>query len=134
MEDQGPRPCVLDIEDLTVQNGNFRTALWTGGNLQVTVMSVEPGDDVGLEVHEDRDQFLRIEAGLARVEMGPARDALDLVHKAGDGSAVLVPAGTWHNIVNVGEVPLKLYSVYAPAEHPHGTVHRTSRDDPQHAV
>lgn len=133
MEDQGPQPCVLEIEDVTVRNTNFRTALWTGGNLQVTVMSVEPGGDVGLEVHEDRDQFLRIEAGQARVEMGPTRDDLDFVHKAGDGSAVLVPAGTWHNIVNVGEVPLKLYSVYAPAEHPHGTVHRTAQDDPQHA-
>ncbi|MDE3722931.1 cupin domain-containing protein [Nocardiopsis sp. N85] len=131
MEDQGPEPCVLDIEDMTERNGNFRTAVWTGRNLQVTVMSIEPGGAVGLEVHRDRDQFLRVEAGEARVEMGPSRDEVDLVYEAGDGSAVLVPAGTWHNIVNAGEVPLKLYSVYAPAEHPHGTVHPTPADDPE---
>lgn len=127
---RGPQPGVIEIEDLTRRNDHFRTALWTGGDLRVAATSIEPGGDVGLEVHGDRDRFPRVEAGRARVEMGPTRDDLDFAHRAGDGSAVLVPAGTWHGIVNVGEVPLKPYSVHAPAEHPHGTAHRAPRDDP----
>ena len=76
MQDQGPNPYVVDIEELTLSNTNFRTASWTGANLQMTLMSIEPGDDIGLEVHEDHDQFLRIEAGSARVEMGATESDL----------------------------------------------------------
>ena len=127
MQDHGPNPYVVDIEELTVSNTNFRTAAWTGSNLQMTLMAIEPGDDIGLEVHEDHDQFLRIEAGTARVEMGPTETELES-WDAEDDYAVFVPAGVWHNIINTGTEPLKLYSIYAPAEHPHGTVHATKAE------
>ncbi len=127
MQDNGPNPYVVDIEELTVSNTNFRTAAWTGSNMQMTLMAIEPGDDIGLEVHEDHDQFLRIEEGTARVEMGPTEDSLQ-AWDAEDDYAIFVPAGTWHNIINTGDEPLKLYSIYAPAEHPHGTVHPTKAD------
>lgn len=122
--DYGPDPYVVNIEELTVENDLFRVAKWTGTNLQMTVMSIEPGDDVGLEVHDDHDQFLRIEAGTAKVVMGPDQDNLEQEWEAEDDWAVFVPAGTWHNIINTGDTALKLYSIYAPAEHPHGTIHR----------
>ena len=128
MTDHGPHPFVTDIEEATVGNDTYRTALWTGRNLQLTVMSIEPGHDVGLEVHDDHDQFLRIEEGTARVQMGPAREDLAFDETVGDDHAVFVPAGSWHNLTNVGDRPLKLYSIYAPAEHPHGTVHATKAE------
>lgn len=124
MKDYGSNPYVVNIEELTLDNTNFRTAAWTGSNLQMTLMSIEPGDDIGLEVHEDHDQFLRIEAGKAKVEMGPNETALE-AWDAEDDFAILVPAGIWHNVTNVGDKPLKLYSIYAPPEHAHGTVHET---------
>jgi mannose-6-phosphate isomerase-like protein (cupin superfamily) len=131
-EDHGPQPFVLDIEKATVENANYRTTLWTGKFLQMTVMSIEPGRDIGLEVHEDHDQFLRIEAGRARVQMGPAKDKLSFEREVEDDWAVFVPAGSWHNVTNIGSAPLKLYSLYAPPEHPHGTVHPTKADAAEH--
>jgi mannose-6-phosphate isomerase-like protein (cupin superfamily) len=113
---------VGDIEDATVENETFRTVLFTGEHAQLTVMSIEPGDDIGAEVHEDHDQFIRIESGQARIELG------DESHDATDDWAVVVPAGVRHNVVNTGSTPLKLYSLYAPPEHPDGTVHRTKAD------
>ena len=132
MKDFGPNPYVVDIEELTLQNDSFRQAAWTGANMQMTLMTIQPGDDIGLEVHEDHDQFLRIEQGQARVEMGPSEDDLDFVRDAADDFAILVPAGTWHNVINVGSEPLKLYSIYAPAEHPHGVVHETKAEADAH--
>lgn len=127
MQDQGPNPYVVNIEELTLQNENFRTAAWTGANMQMTLMTIQPGDDIGLEVHEDHDQFLRIEQGTARVEMGPTETELQ-TWNAEDDFAIFVPAGVWHNVINTGEQPLKLYSIYAPAEHAHGTVHVTKAE------
>lgn len=124
MQDHGPNPYVVDVEALTLENENFRTTAWTGANLQMTLMAIQPGEDIGLEVHEDHDQFLRIEQGTARVEMGPTETELQ-TWDAQDDFAIFVPAGVWHNIINTGEDALKLYSIYAPAEHPHGTVHTT---------
>lgn len=129
MQDNGPNPFVVNIEKATVDNDTFRTALWTGKQMQLTVMSIQPGDDIGLEVHDDHDQFLRIEQGQALVQMGPAEDELTFEQQAEHDDAVFVPAGTWHNLTNSGDEPLKLYSVYAPAEHSHGTVHETKADD-----
>lgn len=125
--DNGPMPIVTDIERATLDNENYRTTLWTGTNLQVTLMSIQPGHDIGLEVHEDHDQFIRIESGMAAVYMGDEKESLDTV-PAKEDSVVIVPAGKWHNLVNTGDAPLKLYSVYAPPEHPHGTVHVTKED------
>ena len=102
MTDHGPNPYVVDIEKETLDNENFRTTLWTGKYMQLTVMSIEPGDDIGMEVHEDHDQFLRIEEGKAKVEMGPSEDNLS-EWTAEDDDIVMVPAGTWHNLTNIGD-------------------------------
>jgi len=126
--DHGPRPHVLDIERATLANDTYRTALWTGTSLQLTVMSIEPGGEIGLERHPDRDQFLRVEAGRGRVQMGPAEDRLTFDREVGEDWVILVPAGSWHNVTNTGDEPLKLYSLYAPPEHPRGTVHPTKAD------
>jgi len=125
--DTGPAPLVTNIEQDTIDNTNYRTTLWTGVNLQITLMSIDPGSDIGLEVHMDRDQFLRIEQGQATVQMGPSADNLQ-VWSAGLSDAVVVPAGTWHNLISSGSMALKVYSIYAPAQHPHGTVHVTKAE------
>jgi mannose-6-phosphate isomerase-like protein (cupin superfamily) len=128
MQDQGPEPYVVDIEEATLANDTFRTALWTGAHLQLTVMSIPVGGEVGLEMHDDRDQFLRLESGKARVQMGPERDDLRFDREVEDDWVILVPAGSWHNVTNIGDEPLKLYSLYAPPEHPKGTVHKTKAE------
>lgn len=128
MTDHGAEPYVVDIQEATVENDTFRTALWTGSNMQLTVMSIQPGDDIGLEVHDDHDQFLRVEEGVGFVQMGPNENELDFEANAEDDYAVFVPAGTWHNVTNTGDIPLKLYSIYAPSEHPRGTVHETKAE------
>ena len=128
LKDYGAEPTVLNIETYTLSNENFRTALWTGGNLQVTLMSIPAGGDVGLEQHHDIDQFLRVEEGTGQVMMGDSEDNLDFVREVSADFAIMVPAGKWHNIVNKGDKPLKIYSIYAPAEHPHGTVHKTQQE------
>ena len=127
-EDYGPEPFVVNIEDVTLANDNFRTALWTGEYLQLTLMSVDVGGEIGLELHTDTDQFLRVEQGKGTVYMGDTEDRLDYQRRIYDNYAVFVPAGKWHNVVNTGRVPLKLYSLYAPPHHPHGTVHETAED------
>lgn len=127
MQDFGPNPYVVNLEELTVSNNNFRSAAWTGSQLQMTLMAIEPGDDIGLEVHDDHDQFLRIEQGEATVQIGDSKDSLASYH-AEDDFAIFVPAGKWHNIINTGKETLKLYSIYAPAEHAHGTIHATKAE------
>lgn len=116
------------IEEETKRNRNFRSALWTGQHLQVTLMSIEPGQSIGLEVHPMTDQFLHIQQGRGLVEMGSSRESLSFRRCAVAGDAVLVPAGTWHNLTNTGRIPLKLFSIYAPPEHPAGTIHRTKEE------
>lgn len=128
LTDHGPDPFVIDIEQATKRNRNFRTALWTGEHLQLTLMSIEPGEDIGLEIHPHLDQFLRLEQGQAIVKMGKDQNNLDFQKRVGDGDAIIIPAGTWHNVINLGRKPLKLYSIYAPPQHPHGTVHKTKAD------
>ena len=123
-----PNPFVIDIEDASEENNNFRTALWTGNNLEVTLMSIGVGDDIGLEVHTSDDQFIRIEEGEALVKMGDSQDNLDFQRRVSDGYAIMIPAGKWHDIVNLGNKPLKLYVIYAPPQHPQGTVHNTKND------
>lgn len=128
LKDYGPGPLVLNIEKATKQNNTFRTALWTGNHLQVTLMSINAGEDIGAESHPNLDQFLRIEQGQGLVKMGYRRDDLNMQANVTDNDAILVPAGTWHNLINTGTIPLKLYSIYAPPQHPYGTVHRTRAD------
>ena len=128
IKDYGPEPYVVDIEEATRQNDTFRTALWTGNHLQLTLMSIAVGDDIGLEMHPNTDQFLRIEQGRGLVKMGQSKDKLDFQQVVSNGYAIFVPAGTWHNVINTGARPLKLYSIYAPPQHPEGTVQRTKAD------
>ena len=126
--DHGGEPFVADIEATTLENENFRTTLWTGKHLQLTVMSIPVGDDIGLEVHEENDQFLRVESGKGRVQMGPKEDDLNFDREVEDDYIVLVPAGTWHNITNIGDEALKVYALYGPPDHVKGTVHVTKED------
>ena len=125
--DHGSQPFVIDIHKATVHNDTYRTALWTGQHLQLTMMSIPPGGDIGLEAHPHLDQFLRIEDGQGQVQMGPSRDHLYLRQPVFHDSAIFVPAGTWHNLINTGETPLKLYSIYAPPNHPHGVRQQTKQ-------
>ncbi|WP_193708315.1 cupin domain-containing protein [Alkalibaculum sporogenes] len=128
IKDYGPKPYVVNIEEATKQNNTFRTALWTGEYLQLTLMSINVRDDIGLEVHHDHDQFIRIEEGQGIVKMGDEKNKLDFQENIYDDYAIFIPAGKWHNLINTGYKPLKLYSIYAPPEHPHGTVHKTKED------
>ncbi|MCL2034196.1 MAG: cupin domain-containing protein [Oscillospiraceae bacterium] len=126
--DFGPDPLVINIPAATRRNRNFRTAVWTGGHLQMTLMRIPVCGDIGLEIHHDEDQLIRIEEGRARIQMGSSKETLDYERNACAGCAVFVPAGTWHNITNIGNGPLKLSSVYAPPHHPLGTIHKTKED------
>ena len=126
--DYGPEPFAVNIEEVTTQNNTFRTALWTGQHLQLTLMSINPGEDIGLEIHPNLDQFVRIEEGSGIVKMGNQRDYLDFQRNVSADFAFIIPAGKWHNLVNTGRTPLKLYSIYAPPQHPPGTVHVTKAD------
>lgn len=128
IEDFGKEPLIVNINCFARKNPYYRTALWTGEHLQVTLMRIPAGGDIGLEVHPHLDQFLRIESGCALVMMGKSKNMLDYQENVNSNFAIIVPAGTWHNIVNIGNSPLKLYSVYAPPQHPFGTVHATKFD------
>ena len=116
--DQGPNPYVANVEQMAVQNQNFRTAIWTGCHMQATLMCIPPCGEIGLEIHPDTDQFIRIEQGRAEVTMGEFRNQLDFHQSMCMGDAVFVPAGTWHNVVNMGKNPLKVSVIYAPPNHP----------------
>ncbi len=128
LKDYGPMPVVVNIEEATKTNNTFRTALWTGKHLQLTLMSINPGDEIGLEMHPDVDQFIRVEQGEGLAKMGYNQNDLSFQKRITPSDAVIVPAGTWHNIINAGNVPLKVYSIYAPPKHPWGTVHQTRAD------
>lgn len=130
MTDHGPQPYVLDIEAETLSNENFRTTAWTGTFLQMTLMTIPVGGEIGAEVHTNHDQFLRLEAGTGRVMIGSGADPTDLaVDQVVEADwAVFVPAGHWHNVVNVGQEPIRLYSIYAAPDHLPGTVHATKAD------
>jgi mannose-6-phosphate isomerase-like protein (cupin superfamily) len=129
--DNGPQPNAFDIEDATVANENYRTVAWTGKYLQVTLMSIPVGESIGLEVHPGTDQFLRLEAGQGRCVMGPARDQLTFEQQIADDWTIQVPAGTWHDVINTGDEPMKLYAIYAPVHHAPGIVQATSGDAEQ---
>ena len=128
-QDHGTKPWVVNIEELTTSNQNFRTTWWTGKQLQMTVMSIQPGEDIGLEVHQKGDQFIRVEEGTARVQMGTSKTNLSYDKTVGDDWAMFIPEGYWHNISNAGNEELKVYVLYAPPEHPAGTIHPTKASE-----
>jgi mannose-6-phosphate isomerase-like protein (cupin superfamily) len=111
-----------DIERLTIGNNDFRRVLYTGGHLQLVLMTLQAGEEIGAEVHEDRDQFFRFEEGRGQVDID------DNSYDVGDGSGVIVPAGARHNVRNTGDGPLKLYTLYGPPEHVDALVEATKAD------
>ena len=112
-----------NIETETLDNDNFRRVLYTAPHSQLVVMTLQPGEEIGLETHGDGDQFIRVEAGQGEAVLDGERHALS------DGAAVVIPAGTEHNVVNTSATePLRLYTVYSPPEHPDGTVHQTKQE------
>jgi len=123
--DYGPTPYVIDINRATLANDTYRTAIWTGKYLQSTLMCIKVGDDIGLEVHPDTDQFLRLEQGCGVVTMGSAKNNMFFQQNVYADDAIFVPAGTWHNVINTGKEPLKIYTIYAPPHHAWGTIHET---------
>jgi mannose-6-phosphate isomerase-like protein (cupin superfamily) len=125
IQDYGGKPLIVNIDLFAKVNPYYRIALWTGEHLQVTLMSIPVGGDIGLEMHPDTDQFIRVESGYALAKMGKSKDSLTYQGRMDSNYAVIVPAGTWHNVINIGNAPLKLYSVYAPPQHPFGTIHET---------
>ena len=125
---QGALGWVDDIERVTLDNTTFRTVVHTGTHMQLTVMRLGPGEEIGWEMHDHLDQFLRLEQGTGRLDLGRSGDQVDEQHEVRDDWALIVPAGTWHNVVNIGDDDLHLYSLYAPPEHPDGTVHRTGAE------
>ncbi|HFI0463729.1 TPA: cupin domain-containing protein [Streptococcus suis] len=125
LKDYGKDPFVINIEEATLENTNYRTALWTGDLLQVTLMSIPVGGDIGGEIHGENDQFLRVEKGQGKVIMGESEDKISFEKEVGPEDAILIPLGKYHNVINTGDEDLKLYSIYGPAHHPHGTVHET---------
>lgn len=118
---------VTDIESATLQNSDYRRVLFTGRNTQLVLMSIAPGDEIGLETHDEHDQFIRVESGIGTVVLDGEE------HRLADGVAVVIPAGVRHNVTNTSrDTPLRLYTLYSPPEHADGTVHRTKQDDRGH--
>ena len=120
MVDVGPDPLVFNVDKIAIENNNFRTVIWTGDNLQVTVMSINVGKDIGAEIHPDTDQFIKIVSGRAKILIGSSAQDYYYQRIVDSSFAIIIPAGVWHNIENMGDNPLKLYSIYAPPHHPHG--------------
>src|SRR5690606_7472493 len=114
---------VDDIEELTLNNDLYRKVLYTGKNLQLVLMTLQPGDEIGEEVHEGHDQFFRIDEGEGKVVIAGE------THAVSDDDAVMVPAGARHNVINSGDHPLRLYTIYGPPEHRDGVVHATKQDE-----
>ncbi|AHG63543.1 cupin domain-containing protein [Advenella mimigardefordensis] len=114
---------VDDIEELTVNNDLYRKVLYTGKNLQLVLMTLQPGEEIGEEVHDEHDQFFRIEEGKGKVVIDGQTHAIE------DDDAVIVPAGARHNVINSGDQPLRLYTIYGPPEHRDGVVHATKQDE-----
>ena len=111
-----------NIEDRTEDNKDFRHVLYTGRNLQLVLMALQPGEEIGEEVHEDRDQFFRVEEGKGELWIDGETT------KIKSGAGILIPAGARHNVKNTGNKPMKLYTLYAPPEHADGTVHKTREE------
>ncbi|PJJ30872.1 cupin domain-containing protein [Lacrimispora celerecrescens] len=123
--DYGPNSFIIDLNKAAQQNDNFRATLWTGTFLQVTLMSIPVHGSIGMEVHTDHDQILRIEDGLGLVQLGESQLTMYGQYLAFTNYVIAVPAGIWHNIINIGNVPLKISSYYAPPNYAWNTVQRT---------
>jgi mannose-6-phosphate isomerase-like protein (cupin superfamily) len=120
---------ITNIERDTLANDDYRRVLFTGPNLQLVLMTLQPGEEIGRERHEGHDQFIRVESGMGEALLDGRRHALE------DGFSVVIPSGVDHNVVNTSKTePLRLYTLYSPPEHPDGTVHRTKGDEGAHSA
>ncbi|MEG0275451.1 MAG: cupin domain-containing protein [Coprobacillus sp.] len=122
--------CQVHVDNMycaSKNNQNYRTAFWTGQHLQLTLMSIPVCDEIGLEIHNETDQYIRIEEGYGYVMVGKEQCQMNEWQLC-TGEAVFIPAGMWHNIINIGNCPLKLTSVYGPPRHPFGTIHTTKEE------
>ena len=126
--DGGPAPTIVNIALAARENSAYRSALWTGAHLQMTLMSIPVRGEIGFEMHADVDQFLRVEQGRGIVLIGSSGTAPTAQQRVGSGDGIFIPAGTWHNVLNEGFRPLKLSSIYAPPNHPRGIVQQTKED------
>lgn len=115
-------PYVANIEEETLKNDFFRKEVFTGEHLQITVMSINPGEDIGIETHPTTDQFLRVEQGSGKAIIGGQE------YEVSDAFGITIPAGMEHNVINTGTVAMKMYSIYTPPNHPVGTIHKTKAD------
>ena len=127
-KDFGPKPYVLHGKEAIRQNGFFRQAVWTGCKLQMTLMCIPPCGEIGLEMHAETEQIIQIHEGKALICMGHTRCKMDIQQAVCAGDVIFVPCGTWHNLINTEQCPLKLTSIYAPPNHAQGTVHMTKAD------
>ena len=125
LKDYGDKPFVINIEKATKAYDNFRLVLWTGDFLQLTLMSLKPGESIGIECHDNLDQFIRIEKGKGLIQMGEEKENLSFTRKVEDDDALIIPKSTWHNLTNTGTEELKLYSIYSTPNHNKGTVEKT---------
>ncbi len=128
LRDYGTEPLITNLKSATMQNTNFRTSLWTGQNMQITLMSIPVGGDIGTEVHNELDQLIRVERGRALIVFERTQNSPERRQVIGENYVFVIPAGTRHNIINAGRVPLKLSSVYAPPKHPFSTSQKTKAD------
>lgn len=119
---------VVNMSNAANRNCNFRTAIWTGDHMQCTLMSIAKGEDIGIEIHPNTDQYIRVESGRGIVSVGRSRDRLENSQSISFGDAVFIPAGLWHNIENTGHQVLRLSSIYAPPHHPKCTVQNTKEE------
>lgn len=118
---------VANIERDTLSNEDYRRVVFTGRNAQLVLMNLRPGEEIGQEIHEGHDQFIRVEGGRGVAILAGKE------HTLTDGIALVIPAGVEHNVINTSaDSPLRLYTLYSPPEHPDGTVHRTKRDEREH--
>ena len=123
-----PKPYIANIPQMARQNPNFRVTVWTGYHSQMTLMCIPACSDIGVEIHKDTDQIIRIEQGMATVKMGVCENQLNTQRKVYMGDTIFIPAGIWHNIINIQNTPLKLSSIYSPAHHPIDTLQPTKED------
>ena len=115
---------ITNIEKLTLENTDYRRVLYTAKNSQLVLISLKPGEEIGEEIHEEHDQFIRFESGTAKVILNKTEE-----HEVAGDDAVVVPAGMWHNVINTGDEDLKLYTIYSPPEHKDGTLQPTKADE-----
>ncbi|WMC92026.1 cupin domain-containing protein [Kineothrix sp. MB12-C1] len=125
---QGSVAYITDLRQETIDNTLFYTTRWTSKNMQFALMSVPVNTETGLDVHYNSDQFFYIEQGEAFIFMGSCYDCINIQHHVFEGYSIIIPAGVWHNVVNIGGIDLKMFSIFTPAMHTYNTVFRTSQE------